>query len=164
MPTDRPHQQLSISICGLTAPQSLKIYKLSNQNVLQTGKVNNKKSCDILISVSVVGAHLGRNRLWVRFLAVSNVYIMFIEPTIKWVPSGFSGYIWLDIKIVLKILLIIKFGDPTSFLHIRPIPHTQARELTQIFVGSIYSLYFIVWSMPSALDLVYMYSTRYNRF
>ena len=28
-----------------------------------------------------------------------NIY-MFIEPTITWVPSGFSGYIWLDTKIV----------------------------------------------------------------
>ena len=28
-------------------------------------------------------------------------YPMFIEPTIMWVPSGFSGYIWLDTKIVL---------------------------------------------------------------
>ena len=27
---------------------------------------------------------------------------MFIEPTITWVRSGFSGYIWLDTKIVLK--------------------------------------------------------------
>ena len=27
---------------------------------------------------------------------------MFIEPTITWIPSGFSGYIWLDTKIVLK--------------------------------------------------------------
>ena len=29
---------------------------------------------------------------------------MFIEPTIIWVPRhpGFSGYIWLDTKIVLK--------------------------------------------------------------
>ena len=25
---------------------------------------------------------------------------MLIEPTITWVPSGFSGYIWLDTKIV----------------------------------------------------------------
>ena len=29
-------------------------------------------------------------------------YPMFIEPMITWVPSGFSGYIWLDTKIVLK--------------------------------------------------------------
>ena len=29
-------------------------------------------------------------------------YPMFIEPTIARVPSGFSGYIWLDTKIVLK--------------------------------------------------------------
>ena len=28
---------------------------------------------------------------------------MLIEPTITWVPSGFSGYIWLDTKIVLKM-------------------------------------------------------------
>ena len=31
------------------------------------------------------------------------IYPMFIEPTITWVPSGFSEYIWLDTKIVLKI-------------------------------------------------------------
>ena len=33
-------------------------------------------------------------------------YTMFIEPTITWVPSGFSEYIWLDTIIVLK-----KFGN-----------------------------------------------------
>ena len=27
---------------------------------------------------------------------------MFIGPMITWVPSGFSEYIWLDTKIVLK--------------------------------------------------------------
>ena len=52
--------------------------------------------------VSGIGSRLGRNRLWVRFLAVSDIFPMFIEPTITWVPSGFSGYIWLDTKIVLK--------------------------------------------------------------
>ena len=31
-----------------------------------------------------------------------DIYPMFTEPTITWVPSGFSGYIWLDTKIVLK--------------------------------------------------------------
>ena len=36
--------------------------------------------------------------------AVSDIYPMFMEPTITWVPSGFSGYIWLDTKIVLKKL------------------------------------------------------------
>ena len=51
---------------------------------------------------SGIGSRLGRNRLWVRFLAVSDIYPMFIEPTITWVPSGFSEYIWLDTKIVLK--------------------------------------------------------------
>ena len=29
-------------------------------------------------------------------------YPMFIERTITQVPSGFSGYIWLNTKIVLK--------------------------------------------------------------
>ena len=29
-------------------------------------------------------------------------YPMFIEPMITWVPSGFSGYIRFDTKIVLK--------------------------------------------------------------
>ena len=29
---------------------------------------------------SGIGAHLRRNRLWVRFLAVSDIYPMFIEP------------------------------------------------------------------------------------
>ena len=51
---------------------------------------------------SGIGSRLGRNRLWVRFLAVSDIYPMFIEPTITWVPSEISGYIWLDTKIVFK--------------------------------------------------------------
>ena len=51
---------------------------------------------------SGIGSGLGRNRLWVRFLAVSDIYPMFIEHTITWVPSGFSGYIWHDTKIVFK--------------------------------------------------------------
>ena len=52
--------------------------------------------------LSGIGSCLGRNRLWVRFLAVSDIYPMFIEPTITWVSSGFSGYLWLDTKIVSK--------------------------------------------------------------
>ena len=43
-------------------------------------------------------SRMGRIRLWVRFLAVSDIYPMFIEPMITWVSSGFSGYIWLDTK------------------------------------------------------------------
>ena len=41
---------------------------------------------------SGIGSRLGRNRLWVRFLAVSDIYSMFIEPTITWVPSGLRVY------------------------------------------------------------------------
>ena len=37
-----------------------------------------------------------REHFAVRVLAVSDTYPMFVEPTITWVPSGFSGYIWLD--------------------------------------------------------------------
>ena len=38
---------------------------------------------------------------------------MFIEPTITWVPSGFSGYIWLDTKIVLKNNYIYNYSHIT---------------------------------------------------
>ena len=37
---------------------------------------------------------------------------MFIEPTITRVPSGFSGYIWLDTKIVFKKDCIASFVCP----------------------------------------------------
>ena len=37
----------------------------------------------------------------------SDIYPIFIEPTTTWVLSGFSEYIWLDTKIVLKIIIII---------------------------------------------------------
>ena len=40
---------------------------------------------------SGIGTHLRRNRLRVRFLAVSDTYPMFIGPTITRVPSGSIG-------------------------------------------------------------------------
>ena len=40
---------------------------------------------------SGVGSRLGRNRLWVRFLAVSDIYPMFIEPTI--ILGSLRGYL-----------------------------------------------------------------------
>ena len=66
---------------------------------------------------SGIGSGLGRNRLWVRFLAVSDIYPMFIEPTITWVPSGFSGYIWLDTKIVLKKKKIVSLTMDANILY-----------------------------------------------
>ena len=36
-----------------------------------------------------------------------SMFKLFIEPTITWIPSGFSGYIWLDTKIVLTKLYYI---------------------------------------------------------
>ena len=39
---------------------------------------------------------------------------MFIELTITWVPSGFSGYIWLDTKIVLKTKQVLSVQEPTG--------------------------------------------------
>ena len=44
-----------------------------------------------------IGPCMRWNRLRVQVLVVSNTYPMFIEPTISRFPSGFSGYIWLDI-------------------------------------------------------------------
>ena len=47
---------------------------------------------------------------------------MFIEPTITWVPSGFSGYIWLDTKIVLK-----KKKEP-------PVLHSLLQKVKEIWL------------------------------
>ena len=55
---------------------------------------------------------------------VSDTYPMFIEPMTTRVPSGFSGYIWLDTKILLKkdqsnswqhIIIIIIINNFTCF-------------------------------------------------
>ena len=46
------------------------------------------------------------------------IYPMFIEPTITWVPSGFSGYIWLDTKKkTKKTMLIFFFLVPCNHPH-----------------------------------------------
>ena len=42
---------------------------------------------------------------------MSDPYPMFKEPTITWVPSGFSGYIWLHMKIVLEKKKTIVVGQ-----------------------------------------------------
>ena len=63
---------------------------------------------------SGIGSRLGQNSLWVWFLAVSDIYPMFIELTITWVPSGFSGYIWLEQKLCLKKLLWGRFWVPNE--------------------------------------------------
>ena len=49
--------------------------------------------------LSLWSSGIGAHRLRVRVL---DTYLMFIEPTITRVLLGFSGYIWLDTKIVLK--------------------------------------------------------------
>ena len=54
---------------------------------------------------SGISVHLRQMRLQVRVLAVSDTYPMFTEPTITRAPLEFSGYIWLDTKIVLKIVV-----------------------------------------------------------
>ena len=59
---------------------------------------------------------LGRNRLRARVLVLSDTYPMFIEPMITRVPPGFSGYIWLDTKIMFKkisrpLLLLLLIND-----------------------------------------------------
>ena len=63
------------------------------------GRIDNIRHCGM---PSGIGSRLGRNRLWVRFPAVSDIYPMFIEPTITWVPSG---VLWVRMawrKIVLN--------------------------------------------------------------
>ena len=52
---------------------------------------------------SRIDTHFGRNKLSLIPSSVGYIsYPTFIEPTITWVSLGFSGYIWLDTKIVLK--------------------------------------------------------------
>ena len=63
---------------------------------------------------SGIGSRLGRNRLWVQFLAVSDIYPMFLEPTITWAPSELYVYIWLDTKIVFEKKLRL-FRQPILF-------------------------------------------------
>ena len=77
------------------------------QSIICTG-LQNAEGLTPLLNYSIecpslrpngIGAHLGRNRLWVRFLVVSDIYIAYDYPPVS---SGFSGYIWFDTKIVLK--------------------------------------------------------------
>ena len=72
-----------------------RVLHISNGTILHNSIWLNRKAvkCQLSLWPSEIGVHLGRNRLWVRFLAVSDIYPMFIQPTITWVPSGFSGYI-----------------------------------------------------------------------
>ena len=76
----------------------------------EKGREKVKKCCGLVESGTAcpplllwprgIGARLRRNRL--RVLVVPDTYPMFIEPTITRVPSGFSEFIWLDTKTVLK--------------------------------------------------------------
>ena len=75
-----------------------KILEENYTEILQNWCGNNHPS----LWSSGIGSRLGQNRLWVWFLVVSDIYPMFIEPTITSVPSGFSGCIWLDTQIVWK--------------------------------------------------------------
>ena len=80
--------------------------------------------------------------LWVRFLTVSDIYPTFIDPTITWVPLGFSGYIWLDTKIVF-LKKLAHFGKlwiqhstatlPIHPLHDTPDKHSLANLFLQFF-------------------------------
>ena len=88
---------------------------------------------------SGIGSCLWRIGLWVRFLTVSDIYPMFLDPTtITWVPSGFSGYIWLDTTLCLKKLahfgkLWIQYS--TATLPIHPLHDTPDKQsLSNLFL------------------------------
>ena len=56
---------------------------------------------------------------------------MFIDPTITWVPSGFSGYIWLDTKFVFKKTSHtgkLWFQYSTATLPIHPLHDTPDKQ------------------------------------
>ena len=70
---------------------------------------------------------------------------MFIEPTITWVLSGFSGYIWLNTKIVLKITVDSRFTRFNSTNCIRNIIATVGLQilcLEPFGRGKFWNLYF----------------------
>ena len=79
-------------------------------------------------------AHLGWNRLRVWALAVSDTYPKFIELLIAWVPSGFSGCIWLDAKIVFKKNIYIYIL--TS--NVSPSSHNLSRDGSYLIEGTIW--------------------------
>ena len=59
---------------------------------------------------------------------------MFIEPTITWVSSGFSGYIWLDTKIVLKkrsYLFNLFIGQ--AFTSVQPLAYLYKKRHLKIW-------------------------------
>ena len=55
----------------------------------------------------------------VGYIPMFNCFL-FIELTITWVPSGFSGYIWLGTKIVLKKKSFLLHGVLKNGLLIEP--------------------------------------------
>ena len=57
---------------------------------------------------------------------------MFIDPTITWVPSGFSGYIWLDTKIVFKKTRTL-WETLNSILHCNPSDSSPAWHIWPTF-------------------------------
>ena len=53
--------------------------------------------------------------------SVLDIYPMLIEPTITWVPLGFSGYTWLDTKIVFKKM----YNEYIKLCHLRASVHAE---------------------------------------
>ena len=69
---------------------------------------------------------------------------MFIEPTITWVPLGFSGYIWLDTKIVLYY----KPPSPANLFHATPVGNV-------LHTGACADAALLTYYLPSSL-LIYL--------
>ena len=66
---------------------------------------------------SGIGSRLGRNRLWVRFLAVSDIYPMFLEAYVYLSPFGVL-WVELDTKIVLEKIVVKRPWPTRSPVHV----------------------------------------------
>ena len=111
-----------------------------------------RRHCGLVVSAPAWDWSLGRNRLWVQFLAVSDIYPMFIEPMITWVPSGFSGYIWLITKNCVK-----KKSNSNSYLRnsLQEGPATAINAECGGLCADIPNIP-VRWFLPSSFSILFL--------
>ena len=102
---------------------------------------------------SGIGSRLEQNRLWVRFLAVSDIYPMFIEPMITWVPSGFSGTYGSTQKLCSKK----NYTPPSNEVHQNVWVHITLLTFTGILIGYIQLIIII----PPPPEVVFCSQSQY---
>ena len=81
-----------VRLCGVVLWWFLRETEVERRSAFVTRLNERRRRKSLSLWPSGIGSRLGRNRLWLRFLAASDIYDpMSIEPTITWVPRGFLG-------------------------------------------------------------------------